>query len=520
MRTAIRTAACHAILCTALIACAPQDGRRVDGSGASELAAEEWHGLLTDAVEGTDLRRVSLLGIAVERLGDVNQDGVSDFALGDPTLPGGGTYPRVIEQTQRSIGFRQTRTGFAEVPSRVHLVSGATFRRLATLEGEAPNDGFGTSVQGELDLDGDGVPDFVVGAAGGAGDGYVRAFAGSTLEVLWTARVDRDGIVLRSMISGAGPRLERVPDANGDGRTEVAVVSMQLRPGSEGTGVLTLLSGRDGAVLWTRRPDETVAGMAGGVLSIEDLDGDAIGDLAVGAVNVRHVAGTVGVNAWLEGEPPGAPGQVLLLSGVSGRVLRRIPSPRGAQMFGFHLVQGRDWDGDGSADLLVSEAFESPDTERGAENEVFAISLTTGEVLRTWKRSYDASDVAYGFGCSMLDLGDFLILAFPSRGFGRDGVWLYGAGEPAGYGDGLGWPDHGFGRVVADLGDLDGDRQPEIAIASGSTWKGPECTVYVYSSAALRRYASAPEPPWPPRLWHCTRETLERRVAPSASDSR
>ncbi|MEO5618048.1 MAG: FG-GAP-like repeat-containing protein [Candidatus Eisenbacteria bacterium] len=141
-------------------------------------------------------------GVVVAGAGDVNGDGAGDLLVGGPPMPGG--------------------TG----SSAVHLIfgnSGAAPWNRMILEGDAPGDGFGSALAGLGDLDDDGFADFGIGApftdGGHADAGAVYIFYG-------TSRfVPRSGMTLYGTAEQEffGSALAGGADLNGDGRPDFAV---------------------------------------------------------------------------------------------------------------------------------------------------------------------------------------------------------------------------------------------------------------------------------------------------------
>ncbi len=103
----------------------PTDGAVYEFS-ESGAQLDEWY--------GTE----ELLGVALARLGDVDQDGVDDFALG-------------------ASAWRDPTKGPAT--GRVHVISAKAGATLFIVQGNLPDMSFGAAVAGLPDYDGDGYPE-------------------------------------------------------------------------------------------------------------------------------------------------------------------------------------------------------------------------------------------------------------------------------------------------------------------------------------------------------------------------
>src|SRR6185369_5061572 len=123
-----------------------------------------------------------LYGTAVAGAGDVDGDGHADLLIG-------GTYfPNSLQ------------SGMAQVRS------GANGGVLFTWTGAASRDAFGSSVAGLGDVDGDGVPDVIVGAKQlkAGTPGYARVFSGATGLVLFHVVGDSTHVNFGVAVSGMG----------------------------------------------------------------------------------------------------------------------------------------------------------------------------------------------------------------------------------------------------------------------------------------------------------------------------
>ena len=220
-------------------------------------------------IDGTEFNE--LLGTSVSRAGDLNSDGVDDLVIGGPRPNLNGAGPG------HAYVF------FGPVTGR-HSANEAD----VILQGEALNDEFGSSVAGGSDVNGDGIDDLLVGAAqfsaGLTGKAYV--FHGPLAGFVSAGDADAElsGEARQDLF---GDSVALPGDVNGDGLGDVLVGSefsnslavhggrafVYLSPlaGNVGVAAATVLSGASG---------ETVGAA---VASAGDVDDDGRADLLVGA---------------------------------------------------------------------------------------------------------------------------------------------------------------------------------------------------------------------------------------------
>jgi hypothetical protein len=233
--------------------------------------------------------------------------------------------------------------------------------------------GFGVALASGADLNGDCVPELLMSAEGvrrsfllderPQSQGYGHAIVTRGLVLALDAR---SGQQLRTW-QGAGPFdrfgtcLALLDDLDADGVQDFAVTS----PGANDfCGRVEIFSSRDGRLL--RRIDgaERGAQLGQSLAVIEDLDGDGLRDLALGA---PHAQG-----AELES------GCVLLCSSRNGAILAVLPGPERGARFGQTLDAAQDLDDDGRRDLLIGAPGYSPSAGAQSAGIVCAVSTLDG----------------------------------------------------------------------------------------------------------------------------------------------
>ncbi|MFQ5693839.1 MAG: integrin alpha, partial [Nitrospinota bacterium] len=338
-----------------------------------------------------DLER---FGSAVAAPGDVNGDGVGDFLVGAPNAV-----------TMTSFGF---------LIGGAFLFSGADGNLLFEMNGTLRYSLFGSVVAAPGDVDGDGVPDLLVGAPRAVpqlhGSGLVQVFSG------------RDGRLLLSLegtpgIKDLGSSAAGAGDFDHDGHADFVVGAPATEVGGRnGTGAVFLFSGRDGQVLLRLNRPEGSGSFGSSLDAAGDVDGDGTMDFIIGAPDTSPF-GTA------------FQGSAFVVSGRLGRLLYRFDGTGDYEFFGTSVAGPGDVDGDGVPDILVG----TPNSEPG---EVFlggSASLFSG-ADGSLERRFLGEEPGDSLGSSVSRLGDL----------DADGLPEFMAGSPGSGGNG----SPGLGRIL------------------------------------------------------------------------
>lgn len=158
-----------------------------------------------------------------------------------------------------------------------------------------------------------------------------------------------------------GDTLGSMPDVTGDGIGELIGGAWAADAGGfVNSGVLKVWSGADGSLVWQVEGQQDFEQMGLAVAAMADMNSDGLADLAVGSSKGN--------------------GEVRILSGLDGSLIRLIVAPGNSDDFGEAISAAGDIDGDGKEDLFVG-AGDTDGSMLLDSGRVYAINGATGGVL-------------------------------------------------------------------------------------------------------------------------------------------
>lgn len=262
-----------------------------------------------------DLPGVTGFGTAVTGVGDINNDGYDDFAVGAEFYGAGSG-------------------GAFTSPGRVVVYSGQTGDVLWSQTGFNDGDLLGAGAGRVADLDGDGHDDLVVAARGAdGGNGHAYTFSGadgSLIDTLVPGEAGGGYTFGQFFAAGAG-------DIDADG-TEDIFIGDYAALGGEGRAYV--YSGADGSLLHTFGPEGAADAGVGPGRGIPDVNGDGHGDLIVAA--------------YLSSAGANQAGKVTIYSGADGSVLHEVTGSVPMDNLGVDALSLGDLDGDGGQEYLLT----------------------------------------------------------------------------------------------------------------------------------------------------------------------
>ncbi|MFT4542303.1 MAG: hypothetical protein ACI841_003072 [Planctomycetota bacterium] len=403
------------------------------------------------------------MGNSIANAGDLDGDGRADLIVGSPEYADTSSRGRVRVYSGDALAG-----GLGSVVLAQHLGPVNSGSR------------FGEVVCGGGDLNGDGVPEFLVGAPRMGSDSSPalslgRVFVYSGLSATPMATFSGPGH------SSLGVALAFVGDVNADGFGDIAAGGHGwASPPGFGSGVVWIISGEwivsyslgqpptSPMLLYSLQGDQTNDRFGAAVCGIGDVDGDGHADFAANAQN-----------------PAG--GYTRFHSGLTGAEFARIGPGWPGDQRGYTLAALGDVNGDGRADIGMTAPTTDQVPNQGFGTERGLVEVVNGSWLRRRALGLPPSQPPFlhriGGDRDHLRLGITLAAGGDVNGDGKDDFYVSAPGKrlanahpPSLYlysgADGSllrRWTGHAssnWGWRVALLGDLDQDGLPELAVSN------------------------------------------------------
>ena len=394
-------------------------------------------------------------------IGDINGDGYDDLLVGASSAHNG-------------TGMVFLYTGSA---------TGLSTEAVATILGENPNEYFGDKIAAAGDVNGDGYDDALIGAGGyynGNSRGRVSLFTGSPSgltgpAVAWTGEylyVD-----FGFSIDGAG-------DVNGDGYDDVVIGAFGYTNNNMRGKCYVYYGSENGpgvAPDWTMEGETAFDKLGYSVAGVGDVNNDGYDDVVLGAY------------AYSGGDDRGK-GYLYLgdAGGLSSNVTSTGEGVSSGDSFMRDCAGVGDINGDGYDDVIVSAPRFDNYEDRGCV--YLFLGQADGDIFASTNWTITGENADDSFGEFLTGVGDvnadgyddFLVGApdYPSEAYYGRAYLYFGntSGAPT-----LAWADTGehsddeYGKMVAALGDVNGDGYNDIAVgAEGYDTDGTWGKLYAY----------------------------------------
>lgn len=361
----------------------------------------------------------------------------------------------------RSINFR--RSVLALSCGSLLAGNAAAGGSLYEFNGTKNNDRLGVAVANAGDLNGDGRNDLIGGAPEDgnlifAGNGFIRAYSGMDGSVLFTTDGDPTGLSFGASVSG-------MSDVNNDGTPDVIVGSPFTDTNSfQAAGQVAVVDGTDGSIMMTVDGGMNQETLGRAVTGLGDLNGDGFDEFAGGSHAANNDRGVCRV-----------------FNGQSGLQLYQFDGIGLGDRLGVSISRIGDVNSDGTDDILVGSAFDG----------VYVYSGATGAEIRHIFLGGDQT-----MGSSVANIADIngdgvedIIAGSPqfdifAPGTGRTYIFNGATGSILLTINGANIGD-GFGDVVADAGDWDGDGTNDVVVTSNPLTGANFVTVHSGVNGAL-----------------------------------
>ena len=252
------------------------------------------------------------LGRAIAGVGDVDGDGRGDFLAGEENID----------------------TGAGADAGRVTLYSGADGSVIQQVDGAVQNGRMGETVSAAGDADDDGELDYFYGSKQGDGTSKGR---------VWVRSGD-DGLVLHEVTGGLngtklGTSIAALGDVDKDGHDDVIAGGYQDDTAANNAGIAYVISGDTGGNLYAPTGGASYDRFGWMVSGVGDVNDDTYPDFVVGCPGFDGTIDNLGFAS--------------VYSGFDGSVLHQFVGEQEGLYFGESTAGPGDWNGDGVTDFAL-----------------------------------------------------------------------------------------------------------------------------------------------------------------------
>jgi hypothetical protein len=326
----------------------------ITGSPEASTSGHYFNGVVTmlSSVDGSQLWQLeggdslARLGEAITFGGDVDGDSLGDVVLRSPSASTNGLYDN----------------------GAFTVVSGGPGTVIWSVDGPSHGSSYGSSYKFVNDINGDGVPDVLIGIPGEskfgmAENGAIRALSGLDGLMQWE-------VFGFTPFGRLGSSFLILGDVNGDGYDEFSTgLDTAGTQGRIDNGYLQTHSTKTGMMLW--RFDGTTSGEQLGkvTLLVEDISGDGISDIVVSS----HLADVAGF---------GDNGKITAIASSYGYQLWSAHGDSNRELLGRDMRAASDIDGDGIKDLY---AFSPRADTHGLRDNGMVKVISTNDGSTIWR---------------------------------------------------------------------------------------------------------------------------------------
>ncbi|MBI3818709.1 MAG: VCBS repeat-containing protein [Planctomycetes bacterium] len=346
-------------------------------------------------------------GGAMARVGDVNNDGIPDFAVGAIATVANSQHVGSVTMISGANG------------ASLYRVNGSAF-------GAGNGYGFGFAVAGLGDINSDGVPDFA-----GGGYNYYMPFQSQNGIVAICA--GQNGNIIKTIVgasqSALGTSVAGPGDANVDGVNDVAYSSEGFLSPTFFQGQVALVSGANWQPIFNLTGTSNNQFLGTNLAAAGDVNLDGAADLLVGTPNYSVNFTTVG--------------KIESYSGPNGSLIYQNTGDSGITHIGWAISGGADVDGDGYPDYASLGVIPPKQAVRfysGKTGNIISTKFGTGASSADYAWSINMSGDVSGDG-----LPDVLVASAPHYSSGDNGyidIWsftpagisIFGTGTPGCFG--------------------------------------------------------------------------------------